>query len=342
MKLTQLLFVIIFWIAGTAQASEFPLCLYGVNNPNDLKLVKKAGFSCIQSYNQNPENMEKLAKAAQKRGLKGVFSPHKLYNTPYEQKAQQWPVLAWYLVDEPDVHHWSRERVRAAHQQAKETFPRQDTTLVIGQGKTAVPYYDLPDTMMMDWYPVPHHPLTSFGDNVRYTKEGMARMGAATRPMWGVVQIFDWKQFKQHRPDNQRIGRFPTRKEMRFMSYDGILNGATGLFYFIFTHNGDILPRTAPAFWADVRAVVKELARFKVVIEKGTEQENPVAVQAPLRMKTWKYKGALYSVLLNRSDRAEKVPDELLGKKFKALYNTQKTDLIPPYEVWVLNIPRNK
>ncbi len=184
-------------------AREFPLCLYGVSNPDDLNTIKKAGFSCIQSYVQDPQILEKLAHKAQQLGLKVVFYPNKVVGTLYEQKAQKWPMLAWYLVDEPDVHRWSREQVAQAHQTAKKVFSTQATALVIGQGRTRIPYYDIPDVMMMDWYPVPHLPLPSFGDNVRYTKEGMAQMKTPDHPLWGVVQIFDWKNFKQYRPDNE-------------------------------------------------------------------------------------------------------------------------------------------
>ena len=261
--MNKLLSTLLLCISLPLAGREFPLCLYGVNNPSDLKLVKKAGFTCIQTYKTNPEQLDALAKEAQKQGLKVVFYPNKVLDTEYQQKAKQWPILAWYLVDEPDVNKWSRERTQQAHDTTKKAWPQHSTTLVIGQGKTKIPFYDIPDIMMMDWYPVPHLPLTSFGDNVRYVKEGLAKTAMQDHPIWGVVQIFDWKRFKQYRPDNDRIGRFPTTDEIRFMSYDGILNGATGLFYFIFTHQGDILPKSAPAYWKRVKTTVRELALFK-------------------------------------------------------------------------------
>ncbi|MBR2082275.1 MAG: hypothetical protein IJ876_04615 [Elusimicrobiaceae bacterium] len=317
-------------------AHDFPLCLYGVNDPKDLKLIKKSGFSCVQAYNQDPQHLEQLAREAAKRGLQVVFYPNKVLGSEYEAKAQSWPVLAWYLVDEPDVARWSRSQVQAAHARAKQAFPRHRTALVIGQGKTKIPYYDLPDVMMMDWYPVPHLALTSFGDNVRYVKEGMAKSNRQDYPMWGVVQSFDWKNYKQYRPDNDRIGRFPTIREIRFMSYDGILNGTTGLFYYTFNHQGKPLPYAAPAYWARVKTVVKELSRFKHVLEQGTAVSNPVSVRKPLRMQSWSYKGHTYSILLNASQEPQEVPAELLTRSYRLLYGSKKTSQIPEYEVWIL------
>ena len=327
---------VLFLVALPVGAMEFPLCLYGVDKPADLKTIKKAGFSCIQTYMQDPQQLDKLAQAAKKYGLKTVFSPNKTWDSEYEQKAHAWPMLAWYLVDEPDVNRWSRERVIEAHQKAKKAWPEHNTALVIGQGRTRIPFYDIPDAMMMDWYPVPHLPLTSFGDNVRYTKEGMAKTHHESRPMWGVVQIFDWKEFKQYRPDNDRIGRFPTAKEIRFMSYDGIANGATGLFYFIFTRKGVALPTAAPEYWERVRQSVREIARFVPYIEKGTPADNPVKMTSPFVMKTWQYKGKLYSLFLNTSDQAQSVPAELLSKDYKPLYGTKKKSLMDGYDVWLL------
>lgn len=317
-------------------AREFPLCLYGVGNPKDLKTIKKAGFSCIQGSSQEPQTLEQLARQAQKLGLKVVFYPNQLLGTPYEQKAQKWPVLAWYLVDEPDVQRWSREQVQQAHQAAKKAFPLHATALVIGQGKTAVAYYDIPDVMMMDWYPVPHYPLTSFGDNVRYTKEGLARTNMQDHPLWGVVQIFDWKNYEQYRPDDERIGRFPTTAEIRFMAYDGILNGATGLFFYTFNHLKEPMPLSAPSYWKRVKTVVKELSKFKKIIEKGQTVSNPITVKLPIKMQTWQYKGNMYSVLLNTSQWAQPVPNELVTKSYKRMYRASKEVLIAPQDVWIL------
>ena len=323
-------------IALPAIAQEFPLCLYGVDNPKNLKTIKEAGFTCVQTYNKDPKNMEKLAKEAQKQDLKTVFYPNKVLGTKYEKKAQKWPILAWYLVDEPDVNKWSRERVQQAHQAAKKAFPQHDTAIVIGKGRTYPKFYDIPDIMMVDWYPVPHYHMETFGDQVSYMREEMADAGVAHHPAWAVVQAFDWKNYKQYRPDNDRIGRFPTEGEMRFMSYDAIVNGANGLFYFIFTHQGKPLPQIEPEYWQRVASVVQELNEFKKIIEQGTPVDNPVRVREPLAMRSWLYDGHIYSILLNRDEDARKIPSKLRKDDYTPLYNTQKEKKIPPYTVWIL------
>ena len=318
-----------------ATAAHFPLCMYGVG-PADVPTLKQAGFTCLQSYGKEPKSLAVLAKVAQENDMQVVFYPNEVIGSDYQEAAQNWPVLAWYLVDEPDVWKWSRERVTQAHQKARAAFPNHKTALVIGQGKTRIPYYDLSDNLLMDWYPVPHLALTSFGDNVRWAKEGQVAMGAGDRPLWGVVQIFDWKEYKQHRPDNDRIGRFPTENEIRFMSYDGILNGATGLFYFIFVTQDKPLPTAQPEWWSRVTAVSKELAKFRPILEEGTLADNPVEVAAPLAAQTRLYKKHLYTILLNRSDAPVNTPKTFLKRKYKLLFGNKKSNQIGPYTVWIL------
>ena len=325
--------------SAAAYAGEFPICMYGVNDPKDVSLLKKAGFSCLQTYRQDPALLSQLAEAAQKEGMKTLFYPRRiLEDKTVAGQAQSWPVLAWYLVDEPDVARWSRERVAESHRQAKETFPDHPTAIVVGQGKTAVPFYDLSDVFMVDWYPVPHLPLTSFGEQIALARAEIQKTDRPDKPLWAVVQLFDWKEYKQYRPDNERIGRFPTQEELRFMSYDAIMNGATGLFYFIFTTNGKPLPSAAPDYWARIVPVTQEISSFRPVLEGGKVVKNPVSVAkaGALELKTWKYAGDKYTLVLNPTDAAQPVPEKLLKKKYKPMFGAHKMAQIPAYGVWML------
>ncbi len=322
--------------AWPLRAGHFPLCMYGVDHPADLALLKKAGFTCIQSYQKEPEKLAPLARQAQKLGMQVVFHPQQVLGSAYQEQARNWPVLAWYIVDEPDVWQWSRARVQAEQDRVRQAFAAHSNALVIGQGRTTTPYYDLPDQLMVDWYPVPHLPLTSFGDQVRYAKAGQTAYAVADRPLWGVVQTFNWKEYKQHRPDEDRIGRFPTQAEIRFMSYDGILQGASGLFYFIFTSNGVPLPKANPAGWKSVQTVSKEIARLRPVLEQGTLVENPISLSTPLAAQTRQYGKYWYIFLLNRSEQAVPLPPALLSREYKKLFHKQKSAQMPAFEVWVL------
>lgn len=327
---------IICVVTGMCQAREFPLCVYGVSSTEWVKIVKEAGFTCFQSYKKDPATLAALVKEANKYHLKTVFYPGKIIGSAEEKNAQTWPMLAWYLADEPERTKLSRNRIKEVHATTKQAFPNRPTTLVIGKGLTFIPFYDLPDIMMVDWYPVPHLKLTSFGDNVNDTKRMMTKYGVGGHPLWGVVQIFDWKDYKQHRPDNDRIGRFPTEEEIRFMSYHGIFNGATGLFYFTLAPGGKVTAKENPELWKRVTNVVQEVKKLVPVLEDGILVEGPVEVKSPLAMQTRVYKGKAYLILLNTSGEEQEVPTALLEKYYKEIFGRKKTSKIPPYGVWVL------
>ncbi|MBR2081509.1 MAG: hypothetical protein IJ876_00605 [Elusimicrobiaceae bacterium] len=332
----KLFVVALLFFCSFAWAEEFPICMYGVNKPEDIPLIKQAGFTCIRTYSKDSEKLTAIAQTAKDNNIQLVIYSNQAVDTPCQEMAKDWPMLAWYLADEPDVHKLSRERVTEIHKKSKEIFPNHQTALVIGQGKTVVPYYDLSDILMVDWYPVPHLPLTSFGDNVRLAKEGQESAGVGNRPLWGVVQAFDWKEYQQYRPDNDRIGRFPTEAEIRFMSYDGILNGATGLFYYTFGTKDGTLASAHPDWWTRVVSVSQELNKLLPVLENGKIVENPFTVAGPLTAQTRLYKKYKYIILLNRSDKPVNVPKTLLKRNYQLLVGSEKFPQMPAYGAWVI------
>ena len=65
--------IICFTLTLYTTAAAFPLCMYGVDKPEYIKTLKKAGFTCLQTYKTDPEILAPLAKQAQKYGLQVVF-----------------------------------------------------------------------------------------------------------------------------------------------------------------------------------------------------------------------------------------------------------------------------
>ena len=207
-------------------------------------------------------------------------------------------MLAWYLYDEPDVWSIRPEIVQVKNQKTKSAL-NAPTTLVIGQGKTKYNYYNIADILMVDWYPVPHLPLVSFGEQLSYARQELDK----DKELWGVVQIFDWKDFKQFRPDDDRIGRYPTYEEISFMSWHGILEGATGLFYFAISIDGKYIKKQAPKTWKGVKKTLQEIKKFSPIIEEGAVVENVFTAPQDTKARTWLYQGKFYTLLLNMSDK---------------------------------------
>ena len=313
------------------KAGEFPLGVYCIHEAKDVKTIKKVGFDTIQSYNTNPQELEKIAKEAQKQGVKVLFYPNKITGE-WIEKAKQWPAIAWYIYDEPGVHHKTHEFLKDLDVSAREKFPQATTTFVVGKAANLKPYTDIADIIMVDWYPVPHLALTSLGEQIWEAKYYLAKAGFPNKPVWAVVQSFDWRNFKQHRPDNQRIGRFPTVKEMRFMAYHAITQGAEGIFFFHYQNPKK--SKTHKSNWKLLSKVSKELSKMQPVFAQDTEIQIPFDISYALKVKAWLYNGKYYYLIVNTADKPVLLPDELQAKKYKSLFG-KKAKTAEPYGVYI-------
>ncbi|MBQ6223910.1 MAG: hypothetical protein IJJ58_01935, partial [Campylobacter sp.] len=273
--------------------------MYGVNTEEDIKIVKKAGFNCFQTYKQEFDTLKTLAEVAKKQDINAVFYPNKITSEEQIKEANTWPMLAWYIYDEPDVQRLDPTKVKNTNNEVKNKLKNAPTALVIGQGKTRLNYYNIADILMVDWYPVPHLNLNSFGKQLALAK---AKLEPKT-DFWGVVQAFNWKDYKQYRKDNDRIGRFPTEEEINFMSWHGIVNGANGLFYFAFNTGGKKLNEYSPEVWQALRNTLKEIKKFSYFMDKGKAINPPFTLPKILENRTWYYKNYYYTLIVNTSDK---------------------------------------
>ena len=297
--------------------AEFVLGIYCVNNEEEIPTIKQAGFNTIQTYKKDPQYLSRLAEKAKQYDMKLLIYPKRIIGGKYENESHNYPISAWYICDEPDVWHLSREDVINRNNVCKNTFPEHQTAFVISKGKTKIPFYDICDILMMDYYPVPRKPLENFGKNVFLAKQGLIEAGYPQKQLWAVVQIFDWKETKNPR----KYDRFPTREEIRFMSYDALFNGATGLFYFKYNSNKIPLPKSKPEEWKYISEIIQELSFIGKFIDSGKEVKNIVNVKEPLRTKTYEYEGNKYIIVENPTNEMQELPKKFFNKKkFEVLF----------------------
>lgn len=220
-------------------------------------------------------------------------------------------------------------------QRVKKALPGPPTAFVVGDGGDALCYARAGDILMVDWYPVPHRPITSVGDHVRWTVDA-----ARGRPVWAVLQAYDWRDQAQRNPNVPRIGRFPTAGEIRFMSYLALVRGARGLFYFTFTKPGGRTLLDVPDQWYALTIVVHELFGLSTVLGHGTPlAARPDAVPG-FTARAWRDPGSREEivVLVNESaDHAAMVPPLLRQDRWMPIGNDpQPGELVAPLSVAVL------
>ncbi|MBI5210970.1 MAG: hypothetical protein HY927_13455 [Elusimicrobia bacterium] len=299
-----------------AALRRFPIGIYNVSDPGLLPSLKENGFDTFMAV-ADGDGQERLAKAARRHGMRMVLSPGPALEGP-AGATKGWPILAWYLQDEPDVNKVSPETLAERSERVRGRDPGRLRTFVVGSGAAAAKYGSIGDVLMLDWYPVPHRPLETVEEQI----ELAARSLPKGKPLWMVVQAFDWREDAS----KPAVGRFPTHEEIRFMSYLSILSGAKGLFYFRLQKPGGKTLLDYPELWQALTKVTREIKLLQPVLENGRLAPLPFQPtwDGP-RAMAWRFRGRDYLVIANRKKTVyQRVPDELLLPEWRPLFSQRR------------------
>ncbi|MCX5783626.1 MAG: hypothetical protein NTW04_04235 [Elusimicrobia bacterium] len=345
LKLALVIIVFLCACSKPQKGEFFPIGMYGITKSSQLEYLYKAGFNSFQSYIKDPDTLREIARESKRLGMLGLFCPDRLMEEQFTKEIAKWPVLAWYLYDEPDVSGVSPEQVAEKAKLIKNFSPDKRTAVVVGEGAAALKYLPSVDILMVDWYPVPHIPLESVGQQVAIavnSHKSSSDAELAKKPVWAVIQAFDWTNYPQGK--RKKIGRFPTAYEIRFMTYMAVLRGAKGIFYFTYNNakTGQTL-KDSPRLWQRLALAVTELVAMKSIFEKGSRIDLPFEVDANLAAGAWKYWSRRYVIILNPSQNPAPAPKEILSNpKWRILFEEKRytadvlpDGIIPPYRVLV-------
>lgn len=321
---------------------EFPIGLFGVGRLEDAVIIKGLGFNAAQPFAANESDLALLVQGLHREGVMPLVAVPPLGS--FTRPASAFPGAVWYLFDEPDVHGVTRDQLMFIDRKTRDWAPNARTAFVVGDGRRGKDFSAVGDVIMVDWYPVPHLPLESAGDHVRLTAEA-----AQGRRVWAVLQAMDWRNFPQHDPKKPRIGRFPDKNEIRFMSYDAVLSGAQGLWYFVWTFAPGQTLAQYPEYVMALSAAAKEMREMADVFVSGRPIELPFAPEPDgLTARAWTRHGRDYVVLINRHKATmHKIPDVLLTSSWRTLFDVRRDPrealiesdgayYLPPYAVLVL------
>ncbi|MBI3299546.1 MAG: hypothetical protein HYZ75_15385 [Elusimicrobia bacterium] len=308
-------------LSSPGNAREFPIGLFGVGLNVDLTEVADAGFTHILSASGRPEDQAALSQRARRTGLAFIGFP----SPSISGKLGAVNASAWYLSDEPDVNGEDPAEIRRQASRVRSWDSRTPLILTVGAGARAADYAPSVDAVLVDWYPVPHLPLGGLGSEI-----AAAVAGVADKPVWAVVQAMDWRDYPQRDPNKPRTGRFPSLREMRFMAYHAVVNGAAGVFFFELrkrSRDGTTL-LDLPEQWQALRTVAKELRVLSPFFAKGSAARLELA---GLVGRSWSRSGRTLVVLLNPAAEPLPIPAEFLSGDYSAAFEGQRRtkDLFP-------------
>jgi len=158
-------------------------------------------------------------------------------------------LLAWYIADEPNGYKIPPDYLKEIYNTIRELDPWHPVSVVIMAPflTGARKYANAFDFVMADPYPLPDLPGTLVGNvAAQLSKEFSGR-----KPVWIAPQAFG---------GGELWSREPTIQEMRSMTYQAVIQGATGIQYFV-RQGPNYFPKSAAA-WSECGKMAVEIAEL--------------------------------------------------------------------------------
>jgi hypothetical protein len=157
-------------------------------------------------------------------------------------------LLGWYISDEPNGRNVTPQQLEEIYRTVVANDPWHPVSIVfMAPYLTAKKYSDALDIVMADPYPVPGYPVSLPGEVAGQLKAEFS----GKKPVWIVPQAFG---------GGELWSREPTIQEIRSMTWQSIINGATGIQYFV-RQGLNYFPKSA-ATWSECGRIATEVAEL--------------------------------------------------------------------------------
>ena len=287
----------------------FPLGMYWQRiTERELDEYAKGPFNCLMPYH-TPSRRELDLCAA--RGLKCIVNLCRYHcRGHFKDKKEEiaWvkdvlayskghpATLAYYLNDEIPI---SREKeLVARYRYCRENDPGHPAYAVLCDFEEVREYMSTFDAVGMDPYSIP-------GKDIGLQTVWMSATESATkrtRPVWQVVQTFDYGAYKPSR-EEAAVVVAPTIKEMRNMIWQAIASGSDGLLFYSFF---DLVKmnwkKPFEKAWPEVCGLGREVKEYEhVFLSAEVPPKISSVCGCPERIpcRAWRLGGAVYVLAVN-------------------------------------------
>lgn len=195
-----------------------------------------------------------------------------------EENENDTTMLCWHAPDEPSWFGPTSNVLRLGYE-AITKHSEKPVWLNIGPSFTERMHYNTPhefleacDVLSEDIYPIPDgkrkegqgYNINTYlvGEHTKRLVEMGSVNNAQHTPIWMVLQGFGWGDFEVF--DNPKDFIPPSKHEMRYMAYDAIVHGATGLIWYgPFDTKSD---ENHIEFWKNLKDMASELKELYPVL----------------------------------------------------------------------------
>ena len=192
----------------------------------------------------------------------------------------------------PCRNNYTRNRTLTFHQMD----PDHPTLSVLGKIDTVLPFMDSTDIMGIDVYPIGRDSIAKIREVYDTITKGYNQLMKA-KPMWAVLQIFDWGAYriKNYKSTTAKI-QPPSLQEMRSMAWQGLAAGARGILLYAF-HTMYSVNNISPfePRWKDVIEFTDEIWKYKdLFLSIETVDKIEYIKNDNVALKQWKVNNKLY------------------------------------------------
>jgi len=195
-------------------------------------------------------------------------------------------LLGWYISDEPNGKSITPTQLEEIYKTVKENDPWHPVSIVfMAPFISARNYSDALDIVMADPYPIPDRPVTIAGD----VAGQLSSEFKGKRPFWIVPQAFG---------GGELWSREPTIQEIRSMTWLSIINGATGIQYFV-RQGLNYFPKSA-ATWSECGRMAVEVAELTPWLLSDEETLPAVTYTKNILITSRLHNGQLAIMVVNK------------------------------------------
>lgn len=208
-------------------------------------------------------------------------------------------LLAWYISDEPTGNKVEPVTLEEIYKVVKETDPWHPVSIVfMAPFLSARKYERAVDIVMADPYPIPDLPASMVGDvTLRLINEFNGR-----KPVWIVPQAFG---------GGELWGREPTIQEIRSMTYQSVINGATGIQYFV-RHGLNSFPKSVSA-WGECGKIALEIAELTPWLLSDEPANSVQSFSKNIIVSSKLHNGQLVVLAVNKINEPQRIDIAVSG-----------------------------
>jgi len=210
-------------------------------------------------------------------------------------------ILCWIISDEPADKGLDPNMLIESYEFIKKIDPYHPVTMVFCHFVLMHKYIDGMDFVLLDYYPVPNHPVSMVGDMIEYTHKAIGSL----MPLWFVPQAFG---------GSWAWSREPSAKEERVMTYLALLHGSSGIQYFI--RRPPIENPISPLLWSSCRQLAIETAQLAPALLSNLPKPDVDCSVDTVQAQAFEHKGHYTIVTANTENKPVTFKVQLTSSTF--------------------------